>query len=76
MRLLFGFIGAVAGALAAVFYVGSLASDTYLANKTFESPEDAMIYHSFIYLGTIAVCLIAGLILGRLIGRILDWIFG
>ena len=76
MRLLFGFLGAVAGALAAVFYLGSLASDTYLANKTFESPEDAMIYHSFIYLGAIAVCLIVGHIIGRIIGRVLDWIFG
>lgn len=76
MRLLFGFIGAVVGALAAVFYLGSFASDTYLAQRTFESPEDAMIHHSFIYLGTIAVCLIVGLIIGRIIGRILDWIFG
>ena len=76
MRSLFGFIGAVAGALLAVFYLGSLVSDNYLAKQTFESPEDAMIYHSFIYLGTIAVCLIAGLIIGRLIGRVFDWIFG
>lgn len=71
MKLLLGFIGAVCGALAAVFYFGSLASNAYLAQKTFESPEDAMIYHSVIYLGTIAVCLLVGLFIGRIIG----WIF-
>ncbi len=75
MKLFLGFIGAVAGALYAVFYLGSLVSDTYIAKRTFESPEDVMIHHSLVYLGTIVLCLLAGLIIGRLIGRILGFIF-
>lgn len=70
MKQVLGVAGAIIGVLVAVFYAGTLASNTYVANRSFESPEDVMLHHSGIYLATIVVCLFAGLIIGRLIGRI------
>lgn len=70
MKSFLGLIGAIIGAGLAVFYLGSLASDTYMATKTFESPEDAMTHHSTIYLASIIVSVTIGWFLGRLVGLI------
>lgn len=68
MKSFLGLIGAVIGALVAVFYLGSFAGDTYMSTQTFESPEDAMTYHSTIYLITIVIAVTIGWALGRLVG--------
>ena len=70
MKPYLGLIGAIAGACAAIFYLGSIASDYYVANRTFESPEDVMTHHSTVYLVTIVVAVTLGWAIARLIGRI------
>lgn len=71
MKPYLGLIGAILGALLAVFYFGSLASDYYVANRTFESPEDVNTHHSAIYLVTLIVSITVGWALARLVGRII-----
>ena len=65
------FIGALAGALLAVFYLGSMASDMFIASRTFESSEDVMFQHSLIYLITIGACIMIGWAIGGILGAIL-----
>lgn len=68
MRQTLEFLFAVAGALLAIFYLGSIASDTFIATRTFDSSEDVMTQHSIIYLITIGACVIGGWLVGRIIG--------
>ena len=71
MKPYLGLIGAILGALVAIFYLGSMVSDLYITNRTFESPEDVNTHHSTIYLVTIVV----SIALGWVIARIFGWLF-
>lgn len=71
MKQVLQFIGAVAGALIAVFYLGSLASEMFIASRTFESSEDVMFQHSLIYLITIGASVMIGWAIGGILGAIL-----
>lgn len=71
MKQVMQFIGALAGALLAVFYLGSMASDMFIASRTFESSEDVMFQHSLIYLITIGACIMIGWAIGGILGAIL-----
>lgn len=70
MKVLLKLLGALAGALLAVFYLGSLVGESLLATRSFESSQDVMFQHSMIYLATIVVCVIIGWIVGAIIGAI------
>lgn len=71
MKQVLQFIGAVAGALIAVFYLGNLASEMFIASRTFESSEDVMFQHSLIYLITIGASVMIGWAIGGILGAIL-----
>lgn len=66
MRQTIQFIFALAGALVGVFYIGSMASDSFIASRSFDNPDDVMLQHSLIYLITIGGCLLAGWLVGRI----------
>lgn len=70
MKLILQLLFALAGALLAVFYLGSLASDMLLATRSFESSEDVMFQHSMVYLATIVACVFVGWFIGGLFGRL------
>ncbi len=71
MKQVMQFIGAMAGALLAVFYLGSLASDTFIATRTFESSDTVMFQHSLVYLITIGASVMIGWAIGGILGAVL-----
>ncbi len=71
MRELIEFLGAIAGAAAAVFYFGSMAADAFVASRTYTNPDDVMTQHTLVYLVTLGAAVIGGWMVGRVLAYML-----
>ena len=72
MRVFLGLLGAVIGAIAGIFFLGSLVGDTYTQMTDFQSPDQAGDAHSMSYLATTFVTMMIGYFIGWFIGRMIE----
>lgn len=71
MRELIEILGALAGAAVAVFYLGSMFADKFVATRQYTNPDDVMTHHVTIYLVTLGASLIIGWMIGRILAYML-----
>jgi len=69
MRVILGLLGAVIGILAGFYFLGPMAGHYYTSVNEFNSPDQAGNAHETIFVGTILAAMLAGYVLGWVIGR-------
>jgi len=72
MKVFLGLLGAVIGALAGLFYFGSLAGDLYTRSLEFQSPDQAGDMHSLTFLLVTFATMMIGYFIGWFAGLYID----